>query len=397
MPDDQKALGDQLRELTAALREKADRQDQEIKTVGASFQETKNALTEISSRIDVVETLMRRPYVGSNAQIADMSAERKAFSKFVRAAKFSNMEPAYQQAMKLAGPEDAKALSLSDDTTGGFLAPDEWVKDIIKGVVLISPIRQIANVRSTTMRSVIMPVRTGLFAARWVNEITTRTETTGLQFGRQEIPNHEMYAEVIISQQDLEDSAFDLDAEIQTETAEQFAVAEGKAFVNGTGVGQPFGLLGANTGVAQDTSGTVGTLKFDDLITSMYNLKSAYAGNAQWLMRRETIGYIRGLKDTQNRYLWEPSYPDGLGGAQPATILGRPYMEVPDMPLVATGAFAVMFGDFKRAYTIIDRVQMVVKVLTEKYAESGQLAYLTRKRVGGQVVLPEAMRIIKIQ
>jgi HK97 family phage major capsid protein len=99
------------------------------------------------------------------------------------------------------------------------------------------------------------------------------------------------------------------------------------------------------------------------------------------------------LKDTNNFYLWMPSLATG----QPSTLLGRPIVSCPDMPNIASSAYAVGFGDFSKAYTIVDRIQTEVQRLTELYAESGQVGVIVRRRVGGQVTLAEAIRVLQIQ
>ena len=268
--------------------------------------------------------------------------------------------------------------------------------DIIKAIVVMSPLRSFANVRKTSNRSVLYPVRKGVYAAKWVSETGTRSETTGLKYGMEEIPNHELYSEVLISNQDLEDSAFDMDAQLQMEATEEFAVAEGAAFINGTGIGQPEGILTNSSVTTNYVAGTdAAKVVFAGLANLYYGLKSGYAANATWLMNRSTIGAIRQIVDGNQRPLWEPGFP-GFSGMEPPTIFGRPYAEMPDMPNVASNAFPIAFGDIKRGYLIVDRVTMVVQRLVEKYAEQGQIAYLVRKRVGGQVVLAESIKVLKI-
>ncbi len=127
-----------------------------------------------------------------------------------------------------------------------------------------------------------MPKRTGSFSAAWVSEVGTRSETTGLAYGLEEVPAHELYALVDISQQDLEDSAFNLEQELSQEFAEQFGVAEGAAFVSGNSVGKPEGLL-TNASVAETVSGDASLITADGLISMFYDLKDAYARNATWV------------------------------------------------------------------------------------------------------------------
>ena len=318
--------------------------------------------------------------------------ERKEVESHFNTQRIAGMDPAERKSLKVYLDAEKKALSVGDETAGGYLAPPELVQDIIKGVQLISPIRPLAQVRQTSRRAIQYPVRSGVFAAKWVAETGTRSETAGLTYALEEIPNHEMYADVLISDQDLEDAVFNIEQEILDNATEQFAKAEGSAFVNGSGQGQPEGLL-TNASLSTDNPGAsaTGNVTAAGLITMWGNLKTVYSKQATWLMNRALIAQCRGLVDGQGRFLWEPGLADGT----PPNLLGSPYMEVPDMPNTptATGTtFPILYGNIKRGYLIVDRINIVVRRLQEKYAESGQIAYLIRKRVGGQVVLPEAIR-----
>jgi HK97 family phage major capsid protein len=235
-----------------------------------------------------------------------------------------------------------------------------------------------------------MPTRSGVFSAPWPLVAATRPETTGLTYSMDTIPTFEMYALVMASWQVIEDSAFDLAAQITDEASEAFAVAEGTAFVVGDGQKKPEGFMVAPN-VATDLSGSAGAITADSLITFVYNLKSGYAANATLFMNRKTLGVIRGFKDSQNRYLWEPNYQVG----QPQTILGIPVAEMPDMDDIGATKFPVAIGNFRRGYQIVDRVTMSLVRLDQVFAQQGMVGFLFRKRVGGQVILPEAIRKLK--
>lgn len=283
-----------------------------------------------------------------------------------------------------------KSLSISNDATGGYLAPSEYVREIIKTVTEISPARQLARVRSTGAKSILLPKRTGQFSAVWVAEQAPRTETTGLTYGMLEIHAHEMYALIDISAQNLEDSAFNLESEISFEATEQFAVAEGAAFVSGNGVGKPEGFL-VNTDVGSVNSGAASAVTADGLFTLKHSIKTAYARNANWALNRTTLGSVRKLKDTSGQYLWQ----SGLALGKPNTLDGDPYVEVPDMPSEGANAFPVAYGDFKRAYTLVDRVAMDMLRDPFTQATSGNIRFLFRRRLGGMVTLPEAIAKLK--
>ena len=284
-----------------------------------------------------------------------------------------------------------KAMSVSNDTTGGYLAPAEYVREIIKTVTEISPARQLARIRTTGNKSILLPKRTGQFAALWTAENATRTETTGLTYGMLEIFTHELYAMIDISEQNLEDSAFNLAAEIAAEATEQFAVAEGAAFVSGTGVGKPEGFM-TNASVASVNSGSASAITADGLLSLKHSLKTAYTRNASWALNRTTLGTVRKLKDgTTTQYVWQP----GLALGKPNTIDGDPYVEVPDMPSEGSNTYPVAYGDFAKAYTLVDRVSM--SMLRDPYtqATSGNIRFLFRRRLGGLTVQPEAIAKLK--
>lgn len=300
--------------------------------------------------------------------------------------------PADQQKALADVVAEYKALSLGNDTTGGYLAPSEYVTEIIKTVTEISPARALARVRQTASKSIMLPKRIGQFAAQWVAEQGTKSETDGLRYGMWEIPTHELFALIDISNQNLEDSAFNLESEISFEATEQFAVAEGAAFVSGNGVGKPEGFLVA-AGVQSTNSGSAATIADVDgqangLLSMKYSLKTAYTRNASWALNRSTLGSVRRLKDAQKNYIWMP----GIALGRPNTIDGDPYVEVPDMPNEGAGTTPVAYGDFSKAYTLVDRIAM--ELLRDPYTQAtgGNVRFIFRRRMGGQVVLPEAIK-----
>ena len=333
----------------------------------------------IKSQIEKLETVIKRPNSGFDTKQVD--EYMGAFDTYCR------------KGLEGLDVAERKALTVSNDSTGGYLAPPEYVRELIKDVTEISPIRSIARIRSTGARSIQVPKRTGTFAAEWVAESGTRSETTGYNVGLEELPAHEHYALVDISEQDLEDSVFDLEAEMQSEFAEQFAKAEGAAFVSGNAVGKPEGFM-TNSSVASIDSGSNTAITADNLITLVHNIKSDYGRNGTFVFNRSTLSAIRKLKDTAGQYVFQAGMT--LQGGMVNTILGQPYVEASDMASVAQNAFPVAFGDFRRAYMIVDRVSLAVLRDPFTQATTGNVRYIARRRVGGQVVLPEAINKLKV-
>jgi HK97 family phage major capsid protein len=329
---------------------------------------------KMQGQVEKLETVLKRPDSGFDSKSIDESLH--VFDAYCR------------KGFDALSDAEKKALTVSNDSTGGYLAPPEYVRELIKDITEISPIRGIARVRSTGARSIQVPKRTGTFSAQWVAESGTRSETTGYQVGLEEIPAHEYYALVDISEQDLEDSVFDLEAEMQSEFSTQFAKAEGAAFVSGNAVGKPEGFM-TNSDVSAVNSGNGTALLADGLLSLVHSIKSDYANNATFVFNRSTLSEIRKLKDTAGQYVFQAGM--SLVQGVPNTILGYPYVEATDMPNVGANAFPVAFGDFSRAYMIVDRIALAVLRDPFTQATTGNVRYIARRRVGGQVILPEAI------
>ena len=348
-------------------------------------------LTKLNRRLDQIELALRRARRSSAEEREPASPERRAYFDYLRYGTRDEPNPATQA----LGREEMKALSVGNDPAAGYLAPADYAREIIKGEVEFSPLREVARIRETSRTALQIPRRSGTFGAVWVAEQASRSETTGLTYGLEEIPTQEMYALVDVSQQMLEDSAFDLERELQMEFSEQFAVTEGAAFVDGDGAGKPEGFL-TSTEVGVTPSGSAATIadangQADGLIALWHAIKTRYAIRGVWLLNRNTLAAARKLKDVDGNYIWQPGLADG----QPNAILGSPYVEVPDMPNEGANTTPIAFGDWRRGYTIVDRVALSVLRDPFTQATAGNVRFIARRRVGGQLVLPEAVAKLK--
>lgn len=327
-------------------------------------------------QLDRIETKLNRPGAPGGEDEVKAAAQRAAFFEFMRV---GNTRMA---------PERLNVMKISDDTGGGYLAPPDYLMEIIKAIVEFSPMRQVARIQQTSANSVQLPRRTGVFAARWVGETETRTETTGLAYGLHDVAVHELIADVRFSMANLEDSAFDLESEVRMEFAEQFGVAEGTAMVTGNTTKKPEGFLNAS-GTVSVNSGHASEITSDGIIDLKHGIKTGYAQNATFVLNRSTLGKVRKLKTGDGQYIWVP----GLAVGKPNAIDGDPYVEFPDMPDVSAGTKPIAYGDWRRAYRIIDRLVMSVIRDGLTLASDGQVKFIARRRVGGFVTLAEAIGI----
>jgi HK97 family phage major capsid protein len=419
---DVKAALDEMGKLAVSFHDVAKRQNEAVAKIGTDVSTYKEELEKMNKRADLLEAAIWSPtkalgllngtmdsndYKDMWRRGCDTTGTVKRsekghkhmdlFIKYCRSEKAIGGlgEEGYVTAVKSlyseAGPEVAKTLTVGDDAAGGFLAPPEYVKEIIKAIVLISPMRSIARIRTTANKSVIIPKRVSTFAAQWDNEVATQPESTGLRYGDEEIMTQRLGAQHQVSLEAMEDAEFDLASELNSEFSEQFARAEGTAFVNGTGNMQPEGVM-TNTAIASDVTTSAAALTYGGFVTCAHNLKSDYAKNATWIMNRQTVGSVRSIVDGNSRPIWFQYASSGLDLNNPPTILGIPYMEFPDMPAVGASTYPVALGDFKRGYLIVDRIQL--QVMRDPYTQLSRamVRFVARKRVNGQVILAEAIR-----
>lgn len=332
----------------------------------------------VTDRLTTIETRLNRPGGQNTDTGAEVLLEQRAFDGFLRHGRDS------------LGADEIRALRVADGQAGGYLAPDQFLAELLKELAEVSPIRAAASVRPTSAGSVVQPKRTGRLTAKWVGETETRpgTEPT---YGQIETPVHEMACWVDVSNTLLEDSAVNLEAELSSDFAEEFGRLEGEAFVHGDGIKKPVGLMTDAT-VPVALNGNATTLQPDALIALMYSLKAMYRNRGAWLMNGTTIAAVRKLKDGQGNYLWQPSYVAG----QPETLLGRPVVEAVDMDDVGAGGFPIAYGDIASAYRIYDRVGLSVLRDPFTQATNGITRFHARRRVGGAVIRPDAVRKLKM-
>lgn len=333
---------------------------------------------QIEEKLASIETMLKRP--SAEMDVKSVDVQMKAFDKFIRKGKES------------LDDAELKALTVGTDATAGNLAPTEYVNELIQIITEISPVRSVARVRQTSNKDIDVPSKTATFAAAWTAETGTRSETTGYTTSLNTIATHELYAMVDISQALLEDSVFDLEAEMNNEFASQFAKAEGAAFISGNGTNKPTGITNGSTVATGVTAASASAVTADELMSLVHSLKTDYARNAQFMLNRATLGEIRKLKDSAGQYIFQAGFSGQAG--LPNTILGHGYVEAPDVADIAASAKPIIFGDFRRGYMIVDRVAL--SVLRDAYtqAASGNIRYLARRRVGGEVVLSEAMTVL---
>lgn len=299
---------------------------------------------------------------------------------------------------------ELKALSSAVGADGGFAVPQQIDALIARRLLEISPIRSVASVVRTGTSGFRRLVSTGGAASGWVSETGARPETASPKLAEIVPPSGELYANPSATQAMLDDAAFDVEGWLANEIATEFARAEGAAFVNGTGINQPKGFLGATLSAAGDNTRAFGSLQFigsgnatgfdaapeAKLIDLVFQLKAPLRQGAVWVMNSATLAVIRKLRSADGAFLWQP----GLIEGQPDRLLGYPVVEAEDMPDVAANACPIAFGNFRAGYLIAERRQTTI--LRDPYTNKPYVQFYATRRVGGQVMDSDAIKLLRI-
>lgn len=397
----------------AAIQAKAD---------GKAIGDLEAKLAAINDALDKVQTKLSRPgALGSTSdgdrQSPEAEAYKTAFLNWVR----NPGDPERRTALQLrarelrkveskAGGEDdgfetrAVQTVTSTGSAGGFALPEIIERQIARLSVDISPIRQIA-----TVRTVGSPDYKELFdvngaAFEWVGETGTRNQTNTPDLAEVAPTFGTASARPQASEESLDDLFFDVEEWLTMSAAEAIAQGEGLAFVSGNGTNRPTGFLaGPAPVVTADSGRAFGTLQYipsgqaaamptsaDVFLDVVYALRARYRANARWVTSKLVLSSLRKYKDTTNQYLWQPSVQAG----EPASFMGYPVVEAEDMPAVAANAFPIAFGDFREGYVIADRVGM--RITRDEITQPGFVKFYIRKRVGGRLRNTQAIKVLRI-
>lgn len=346
------------------------------------------AMTEQKSALDRMAKHQSGPGMDLRPAMAD-SKQNQAWDRYIRTGDVSRL------------PE-LKSLSSGSNPDGGYVAPDETQAEIDRLLAEVSPIRALASVRQTSSGNLRKPVSLGGASSGWVSETAARPETGTPTLDLIEFPMAEMYAMPATTQALLDDAVVNVDQWLAEEVRDVLAAQETTAFVSGNGISKPKGFL-SYTNVADSAhvwgnigyvaTGAIGAFDasnpMDAILDLMYAPKSAYRPNARFVMNRRTVSAVRKFKDADGNYIWQP----GSGAGQPSSLLGYSISEVEDMPDIATDAFAMAFGDFRRGYLIVDRAG--INVVRDPYSAKPYVLFYTTKRVGGGVQDFNAIKLLK--
>ena len=277
------------------------------------------------------------------------------------------------------------------DADGGYLVPEELDRRLVTVLDEECIMRSLATKITTSGTHKINLAGTRPQAA-WIEE-GGKIDFSESTFDQKELNAHKLYVAIQVTEELLYDEVFNLEGYITSEFAKALANSEEDAFLNGDGIGKPTGLFhptkGAQNGV---TTAKPNAITGDEVIDLIYSLRRPYRKNASFITNDATLAMLRKLKDGNGQYLWQPSMVAG----EPDKFNGYAIRTSAFAPTPEAGNVALAFGDYSY-YNIGDRQARSIKVLDELFAGNGLIGYIMKERVDGLLILPEAVKVLKMK
>ena len=280
---------------------------------------------------------------------------------------------------------DAAYADMSEakyNNTGTFMLPAKTASKYAAALKRHNLFRQRGTVLTETARDSKIYISNNDARPEWVPENEPIPTTEDNSFPPKDVSAHKLAIVTALQQDFVSDIGFDLESYLIGRFSKAFGKAEEDAFINGTGVSMPRGILhdtdGAETGVT-----VTGSITFDDVLALYFSVDRQYRSDGAWLMNDETALKLKTLKDANGQYLWNQNSD---------TILGKPVLISEFMP---SEGKPIAFGDFSYYY-IVDRLPLTVRTLHQLLAMQQKVGFLGVELLDGLLIRPEAVKVLRV-
>lgn len=385
------ALGKKFKEFTEKNDQRLSGIEQEKGQLAEKVDKLNGQLSDLDKLKDELVTELKglkRPN-GAGGPSKEQTEHKQAFGQFMRKGHEDGLREL-----------ERKALNTATDEDGGFAVPEELDRNLIELARDAVVMRQECRVISVGGTGYTKLANLGGATSGWVGEQEARPATGTPKLQKVSPVWGEVYANPQATGVMLDDAFFDVEAWLAAELQQEFSEQEEAAYSYGNGVNKPRGLFAYGTEAQNDKTRTFGKLEHmvasapglvaDDLIKLIHTLRKPYRSGSKWMMNGLSVMAARLLKDDQGNYLWRP----GLTEDAPSILLGYGVAENEEMPDIAAGVQALAFGNFKRAYTILDRIG--TRVLRDPYTNKPFVGFYTTKRVGGMLENDQAVKMLQM-
>jgi len=300
---------------------------------------------------------------------------------------------------KILTPEVVKAMAESSGAEGGFLVPEEFRAELLALSLEDAVVRPRARVIPVSVSRVLIPVirdtshATSVYGGiqgSWVAEAASLATNRQPTFGQVALDMRNLTSYTIVSNQLMQDSPISIEGIINALFPTAIAYFEDDAFINGTGAGQPLGIINADAlvTVAKEAGQAANTIVYENLVKMFARMLPSSINRAVWVMHPDTFPQIATMSlavGTGGSAVWLAS---AVGGP-PATILGRPVIFSEKCRSVGT-AGDIFFVDFGY-YLIGDRMGLEVARSEHVNFTTNEMVWRFIQRVDGRPWLVSAL------
>lgn len=335
------------------------------------YEGLKNEVRELNKTIDEMRTFKPE----DEPQNEGEKAEERAFADYVVAA-----------AENRAGEQNI------DIGNNGAIIPKTIVNKIITAVKDICPIFErcdLYNIKGDLAIPVYGDSSGHNVKMAYAAEFTELTADAG-KFTSVELKGNLAGCLTLIGKRVINSAGIDVISFLTTYIARDIAeFIEGELLV---GTGAEGHCTGATSTTNVVTAASASVLTADELITLQSKIKQAFQADACWTMNPDTFTAIRKLKNSDGDYLLIPDF----SGETPYRLLGKPVYVSDNMPTIAAGAKAVLYGDYKGiACNIHENVEM--QVLVEKYATQHAVGIVSWVEIDSKVTDSQKLAVLQMK
>lgn len=337
----------EARDLSAEERSKYDALDKDISAYDVRVRGLLDAMAADKAADETFRALGDKPDTGPVAEgktLRSLMATHKSVE--LRAAPGPLGTMGWR---RLLEKPEARALAKGTATAGGDTVKTSFYDQLIAHLIEVSGIMMAGpTVLNTDSGEDIQIATTTAHSSAVIVAEAAAIGASDPVFAQRTLKSYKYGILLQVSNELITDTSVDLEGYLAMELGRALGNGFGAHAINGTGSGQPTGVITSATAGVTGGTGVVGAFTADNLIDLMFSVIAPYRNSPScgWMMKDSTLGQVRKLKDSAGYYLFTPAATMGA----PDTLLGKAITTDPNVPAAALSAKSVLFGDYSRYF-----------------------------------------------
>lgn len=390
------AAQNENRSFTADEQEKFDKLD----AANLDFQakiETQERVEKVG-RLVLPEVKESVGYRANKLSVYEQDDAMRAF--FLRAAGQDHLvRDEWSQCAERAGLKGGTNLKISLETraqsltanAGGYTVQGNVVQGIESALKYFGGVQSVCrNLRTATGSPISYATCNDTSNVGAIVAENTGPSNTSVTFGSVSLGAFK-YSSLVqpVSIELLQDSSIDIGAYIAEQLGTRLARIFNTHATSGAGTTLPFGVVvGSALGV---TSASPTAITGPEIIDLFHSVDIAYRSQPGtcWMMNDATYSAIRKLTASgSGDFLWGA----GLNGSGPDMLMGKPVVVNNDMDGLTASKKAILFGHFPSAYVWRMVSEIDIRVLNERYIDTGSVGFIAFARADGNTINSAAVK-----